>query len=138
MFQRKRQLKKEKSKGRIRFIVLGFLLLVVLVLAFELLYFYSPFKKSTYLSPLSKDKVSEVTLLQEKLTKEKISFTNITASSDASLIVRLKEGSVVILSSKKDIESQISSLQLMLARLTIEGKKLKVLDFRYDNPVVSF
>jgi hypothetical protein len=44
----------------------------------------------------------------------------------------------VILSSKKDIGSQLSSLQLMLARLTIEGKKLKVLDFRFDNPVVSF
>ena len=60
------------------------------------------------------------------------------ASSDASLIVELENEGVVILSSKKDIRSQISSLQLILSRLTIEGKKLKILDFRYDNPVVSF
>jgi len=52
--------------------------------------------------------------------------------------VELRDGGELILSSKKDLENQLSSLQLILSRLTIEGKKLKKLDFRYDNPVVSF
>lgn len=142
MFQRKRQLKKDKSKKKVKFFFKALFFLIVILLIFEYLYFNFSFSfslgKITYISPLSKNKVSNTVLLSEKLEKKNISFTSVTASSDASLVVKLKEGSVVILSSKKDIESQISSLQLILSRLTIEGKKLKVLDFRYDSPVVSF
>ena len=58
--------------------------------------------------------------------------------SDGSFAVTLQDGGEVILSSKKDIGSQLTSLQLVLSRLTIEGKKLKRLDFRFDNPVVEF
>lgn len=138
MFQRKRQLKKEKSKSRIK---LAFILLLFLSFAFlliEYLYLNFSFGRNTYLSPIAKEKKSKIITLETELEKANVAFKTVIASSDANLIVHLIDGSVVILSSKKDIKNQISSLQLILSRLTIEGKKLKILDFRFDNPVVSF
>jgi hypothetical protein len=90
------------------------------------------------ISPLAKGKTSKLIILENQLAKKKINFVSTIASSDGSFIVKFNDGGEVILSSKKDIGSQLSSLQLILSSLTIEGKKLKVLDFRFDNPVVSF
>jgi hypothetical protein len=138
MFQRKRQLKKEKSKSRIKLVFISLAFLLLALLLFEFLYLNFSFGRNTYISPIAKEKKSKIITLEAELEKSNISFKTVSASSDASLVVHLINGSVVILSSKKDIKSQISSLQLILSRLTIEGKKLKSLDFRFDNPVVSF
>lgn len=138
MFQRKRQLKKEKSKSRIKLAFTSLLFLLLALLLIEFLYLNFSFGRNTYLSPLAKEQKSKIITLEAELEKSNISFKTVSASSDASLVVQLVDGSVVILSSKKDIKRQISSLQLILSRLTIEGKKLKILDFRFDNPVVSF
>ncbi|MCL5970733.1 MAG: hypothetical protein M1450_04515 [Patescibacteria group bacterium] len=138
MFQRKRQLKKEKSKSRIKLAFISLLFLLLALLLTEYLYLNFSFGRNTYISPIAKEKKSKIITLEAELEKSNIPFKTVSASSDASLVVHLIDESVVILSSKKDIKSQISSLQLILSRLTIEGKKLKILDFRFDNPVVSF
>lgn len=44
---------------------------------------------------------------------------------------------LVILSTKKNIEQEIASLQLTIRALTMEGKGYTGLDFRYDRPVIS-
>jgi hypothetical protein len=44
---------------------------------------------------------------------------------------------LVILSTKKNIEQEIASLQLTIRALTMEGKGYRGLDFRYDRPVIS-
>jgi len=69
--------------------------------------------------------------------KNALSFTAISSSSDAYFIT-LKEGEEIIFSAKKDIEQQIASLQLIMKHFTIEGKLFKRIDFRFDNPVVTF
>jgi cell division septal protein FtsQ len=136
MFQQKRLLKKEKLKGKIRLVFFILAILLILVLGIEILYFN--FVKVTVISPLAKSKVSRLVTLENELSKNQITFSAASANQDGSYTVKLLAGGEVILSSKKDIGSQLSSLQLMLSRLTIEGKKLKTLDFRFDNPVVSF
>ena len=72
------------------------------------------------------------------LSDSNIDIARSVIGQEESIEVELKDGGKVIFSSKKDLKKQITSLQLVLSRLTIEGKKLKILDFRYDNPVVSF
>ena len=136
MFQQKRLLKKDKIKERIKIVFFVLAILLILVIGIEFLYFN--FVKISVISPLAKTKISKLNNLENALSKNKISFLNAGVNQDGSFKVKLVDGSEVILSSKKDIGSQLSSLQLLLARLTIEGKKLKTLDFRFDNPVVSF
>lgn len=137
MFQ-KRRLKKERSKYRIKtlFILLLFLLLSLVII--EYLYLNFSFGRTSFISPIAKINQSKIALLENALEKQKIAFTSTSLNSDSSFTVELTEGGEVILSSKKDLDSQLSSLQLILSRLTIEGKKLKKLDFRFDNPIVSF
>lgn len=138
MFQQKRKLKKEKTQQRLKvaFIALVFLLSSLTLLEYLSVHF--AFGKNTYLSPLAEKQSNNTNLLEGELFKANIKFDSIYSNSDGSTTVYLKDGGQVILSSKKDILLQISSLQLILSRLTIEGKKLKTLDFRFDNPVVSF
>lgn len=134
----KRRLKKERSKYRIRTLFILFLFLLLLIVIIEYLYLNFSFGRTTFISPIAKINQSKVALLENALEKQKIAFISTSLNSDSSFTVELKDGGEVILSSKKDLDSQLSSLQLIFSRLTIEGKKLKKLDFRFDNPVVSF
>jgi flagellar biosynthesis/type III secretory pathway M-ring protein FliF/YscJ len=138
MFQKRRQLKKEKSKSRIKIAFISLIVLVILLIVIEFLYLNFSFGRNTYLSPIAKEQRSKLISIEQQLEKSDIKFKTVRVNEDSSFEVHLVDNSVVILSSKKDVKSQISSLQLILSRLTIEGKKLKVLDFRFDNPVVSF
>ncbi len=54
------------------------------------------------------------------------------------LTLFLKKGPQVLISSKKGIGQQVDSLQLILERAKIEGKQIKVIDLRFDKPVVTF
>jgi hypothetical protein len=136
MFQEKRLLKKEKLKVKQKLVFTVLVILLIAAIGLEFLYFN--LSKISVISPLAESKTSKLVNLENQLTKKKISYGSAIASSDGSFIVKLIDQGEVILSSKKDIGSQLSSLQLILSSLTIEGRKLKILDFRFDNPVVSF
>jgi len=109
-----------------------------LLAGIKLIYLNFSFGKVKFISPVAKETISKITFLEKLLDQDGILITNINTEADGSLRLHLKDGGEVILSSKKDLRSQISSLQLILSRLTIEGKKLKVLDFRFNRPVISF
>jgi len=134
----KRRLKKERSKYRIKTLLILLICLSLLIVITEYLYLNFSFGRTTFISPIGKVSKSQVASLENALDKKNISFASANVNSDGSFTVELRDGGELILSSKKDLENQLSSLQLILSRLTIEGKKLKKLDFRYDNPVVSF
>jgi len=87
---------------------------------------------------LAKNKSSQDTSLEILLTKAKIPFVSVSRSSDYYYTVAIPDGGQIFISSKKDLISQISSLQLVLNRLTIEGKRIKTLDFRFDKPIIKF
>ena len=138
MFANKRLLKKEKIKKKRNILLLFFVTVFVIFVFTELIYLNFSLGRAVYISPIAKDKTSQIALLENVLDTKGINFLSVNLENDGSFNVKLKDSGEVILSSKKDLKSQLSSLQLILSRLTIEGKKLKVLDFRYDRPVVSF
>ena len=124
----------QKKKIAIFIFLLGFFLSF---LSLFLSFFKNALFKEPLQTPISKYKNSVVQDLEINLKKKNIQYQKISPGSDRSSSVYLKGGGLVIFSFKKDISSQISSLQLILSRLTIEGKRLKKLDFRFDKPVIE-
>ncbi len=133
---RRRINKRKKNKLKFFFTALLFLVVVVYVVLF--FYELSFLKTPTVISPLGKKNIYRAENIESLLYKEDIPFSSVQIASDSSILVNLAEDGQVIISSKKDIATQISSLQLMLKRLTIEGKRLKSLDFRFDKPIIVF
>jgi len=136
MFRRK--LKKERSKYRLKIFFVVLIFLALIIVTGEYLYFNFSFGRAIIISPVAKESQSKLVSLETVLNKNKVLYSAVNSGSDGSFTVELESGGEVILSSKKELMSQLTSLQLILSRLTIEGKKLKKLDFRFDNPVVSF
>lgn len=69
--------------------------------------------------------------------EKKLSCQSITIDNNA-VTITLDNSAVILLSSQKDLQKQLASLQLTLSQLTIEGKQFKKLDFRFDKPFVTF
>lgn len=76
--------------------------------------------------------------LETLLKKHAVPFSTVSESSESALLIRLETGEEILLSPNKSLEPQISSLQLILSRLTIEGKRFLRLDFRFEKPVIVF
>lgn len=134
MFKVQTQKRKNKIVRRV------FLLLILLVVL-SLLILYKNFdtltNRNSIISPLAKTQ-SQNANLEKLLLKANVHFAKIQVATDSSILIYLKDGQVVNLSERKNLESQISSLQLILSRLTIEGKKFKFLDLRFEKPVIVF
>ncbi len=138
MFFTKRKISKHTKGGKIK-LSLGIILILTglfAILAFVYLNYY--LNSYSYINPISKDTNSQKAKISASLEKSNISYESFSQNIDGSYSVNLKSGALVIFSQNKSLAQQIDSLQLMLSRLTIEGKKLKTIDFRYANPVASF
>ncbi len=124
----------KKRKWNVFYLLIGCLIFsLLLFFTGYFLNFYFP----DFLSPIAKEKFKESRELEKALNKENIKFIKITSQGDLSFLVELFDKEEVIFTSKKDFESQIASLQLITKRLTIEGKRFKRLDFRYDKPMIE-
>lgn len=116
-----------------------FLAIVLIVLALlALLYVLFFLKGNKPISPLALNRYSNSIRLEEELRKANIQYQKTKINDDSSLLVVLSGKEEVIFSSKKQLSTQIASLQLIIKRLTIEGKRFKSLDFRYDKPLIVF
>lgn len=58
--------------------------------------------------------------------------------SEGTVLAWLAGGPKAAFSLKKELPSQVGSLQLILSRAKIEGKTPEVIDLRFDKPVVKF
>lgn len=134
---KKRKLK-NKLFAEVKIFLFSLIVLFILFSAgFVLLNFVIP--KGELLSPLAKQLENRRhNQLEGDLAQNNINFDSVEVASDSSYLINLKDGGQVIISPSKNIQNQISSLQLIMSRLTIEGKRFKVLDFRYDKPVIVF
>jgi hypothetical protein len=102
------------------------------------------FVRDTYISPLAKIASNDfahqddrdIEFIRESLAHQKIEINSLKREGSSYVLI-LKDESQVILSAEKDISSQISSLQFILSRLTMEGKLFTQLDLRFDNPVIK-
>lgn len=75
--------------------------------------------------------------LKRLLKLANIMYTSVTPAQDG-YTISLNQKQQVFVTKQKDIASQISSLQVILPRLTMEGREFHRLDLRYDKPVVVY
>lgn len=141
MFKRKKVIKqrKESRKHTVLYLILFFCLVIGIASVFLYKKYVHYFRIPTFMS-------SSVTLptpvqtkntLTSLLAQKGITYTKI-ISTQSEYIIILTIGSQVILSNQKDLYAQISSLQFILSRLTMEGRQFSKLDERFDNPVIVF
>ncbi|OGH06004.1 MAG: hypothetical protein A2W22_03710 [Candidatus Levybacteria bacterium RBG_16_35_11] len=129
--QNNRRRKKEIKKFSFTLLMLGLLLS-----SLYLFVFFS--QKTVIINPLAIKNIGQLEKIENGLMHKNISFSKIEQDNDLSYKVFIKDNGIVFLSEKKDIGNQIDSLQLILSRLTIEGKRFKILDFRFDKPIISY
>jgi hypothetical protein len=109
-------------------------------------YFSQNFRKKQLISPIAiTGKPSQKIVnpnatahINELLTASNFHAIEVVAASNSAIFVTLDSGEHIIFSENKDLNAQITSLQLIKRQLTIEGKRVNRIDFRFDNPVLSF
>lgn len=143
MLTNRKKLKNRKKQIKIILASVLFVLLLCAILSYSL--WVLVLSKVHYISPLSSNSSSQysaqtdkdIEKLKDELKKQKIEFLAVNYQNSDYMIV-LKDDKQVILSSQKDINAQISSLQFMLTRLKMESRQFTRLDLRYDKPIIVF
>lgn len=140
MLTEKRKLRDRKQKFQKVYIFLGLIVfggILAYVTSLKL------FSENGYISPLSSHVLSDTSYQEEKaldviresLEKNNIEVTTVDRKNET-YIIRLESNAEVVLSAKKDLNEQISSLQFILQRLTMEGRRFSRLDLRFDKPAI--
>ena len=133
MLQTKKTKKQNRRKRILVFIFfLGYISLFLLLTGF--VWVEKLFPKASLISPVSTQSQKSLGAI---LDKKNISYESV-EKLDGYYLVKIRDGGEVLISDKKDLTEQVSSLQLIVSRLKIEGKKFKRLDFRFDRPVIKF
>ncbi|MEK7605421.1 MAG: hypothetical protein AAB478_02735 [Patescibacteria group bacterium] len=141
MWSGKRVLKKNKknlTKKRILFIsVLSGLAGLILVVTGLIVMRHEP----AFISPLPflkfRTEASDQSKAITKMLEEKGIHPQQVVSAGGSIYkIELSDQSTVYINGAKDLPEQISSLQRIASRLTMEGKKFLRLDLRYAKPVI--
>lgn len=138
MLPRRTLTKKQKKEiSRKRF---GIVLIFLGLLIIALMLFYLAFleKDPPIINPLSKDQTSMGKTISQTLREKKIQYKDLETTKDLKYKVKFEDNAEAIIDPKKDIDEQITSLQLILSQLKIEGKAFKRLDFSYQKPIISF
>ncbi len=132
MLQKQRRQKSFKTKLTAYILLLTILSFVVFLI--NLLLFA---EKPLFISPIGENNTDAMKI--EKILKDKnILFSQVLVLSDSSYEVEILNNGRVNISAKKDINKQITSLQRILRELTIDGKTFKSIDFRFEEPIISF
>ncbi len=96
-----------------------------------------PFLKEITMSASSNSEAVKDKIAAE-LAKKHLAYTRIDTVAENSYSIQLSDGPLIIITQNKDISSQITSLQVIYNRLTMEGKRFKKLDLRFSKPVITF
>ena len=129
-----------QKRGRNSFrkkLILYVLLLAILGFVIFLINSLFLVGKPLFISPIGENNID--TKKVEKILKDSnILFSQVLVLSDSSYRVTIPNNGQIKLSSKKNINRQIASLQRILRELTIEGKAFKSIDFRFEETIISF
>lgn len=146
MLKKKASLRRKKITIRHIIFLLGICFCFIFILFIGIKRFSSYFfQTKPYISPLpsvlskNKSKITNEFIEQELrqlFLENHIQFSSI-IFEHSSIRIILPKGEVVIFAKSKSLREQTSSLQLILSRLTIEGKRFTKIDFRFDRPVIS-
>lgn len=86
----------------------------------------------TPIAPSFKEQISS------KIDPETFTIAEVREVDDFTLAVTSQNNIVALFSSQSDVESQISSLQTILAKSRIESKQVKKIDLRFNKTVVEY
>ena len=115
-----------------------FVLILLLLIGFIILITKSYLsKKALLISPIASTSIQDERNIEILLVDAQIAFVSVSLEQD-SYKIKLQDGGDVVLSLKKNLDKQITSLQPILKQLTIEGKKFNRIDFRFDKPLVVY
>lgn len=138
---RKTTLFKRKLRGTVSLILFSVLLAIgVFGVCFGLWFVFKG--HNTIKNPLAKSNQKSTYTIANKLqnlcVQAHLNCTAITINSDNTATITIDTDEQVFFSLQKDLSQQFASLQLTIAHLTIEGKRFSRLDFRFDNPVITY
>lgn len=100
-------------------------------------------REPAFLSPLPflhsigiKNEDNKKPEIETFLKKNAISYSGVKQIGRTTYEISDTASKIVYITSEKDVSKQLSSLQRIVSRLTMEGKKYTRLDLRYDKPVI--
>lgn len=136
---RLRELKKEKRTNN-RLLLALILLLLIVAFSLKINHFNFVVLLPNYFQKLvtpipSNDQITELTNI---LTERNISVEFPLILTESAILAKTADGEEFWFSVNKEFTPQVDSLQIILARLKIEGKKIKKVDLRYERPVVLY
>ena len=115
---------------------LGLFFVSILLAKFALAKASFPLGKHGLIAPLpNRDPVKE---LEEILQEKGIAIEQGPVASDSALVVVLANNETVLFHANKDMRTQVGSLQIILNKLTIEERKAKKIDLRFEDPIVLY
>lgn len=133
-----------RKSNKIIKIIKNFLIIFTICFLILLLIFLLNLNNKQIINPVSKIYLNLENKLNNNenqvyflMKKNNITYKSI-KKTDFGYEIILANNSLVLLSNQKDLKSQIASLQLIQSHFTIEGKTIKNIDFRFNEPVVSF
>lgn len=131
--------KPDKLKSKILF----FIILVILILFVVGIWRFSPLFWRTYanffnnsiLRPIST--TDNLTKLTTMLAQANLPVVSLQNYNQDSLVASLSGNLQVTFSLQKDLSNQVATLQVILERFRIEGRKVSRIDLRFNNVVVE-
>lgn len=76
--------------------------------------------------------------LRDFLEREKITFKDFAYIDNTHYKIILDDNKEILISAGGDMREELSSLQYILSRLTMEGREFARLDLRYEKPIIVF
>lgn len=86
---------------------------------------------------IDRSEISKALFFLEKMVDLNLVVDNIDINGQNMILFNLNEQTIRI-STEKDLEKQTYELQTIIRQFKIEGRKFKVLDLRFDKPIVTF
>ncbi len=133
--------KKAVIKKKLLHLIILFFIIIVLVFGGILLWLFKPLNLKAI--NLTSGKLfnpainNNYLILLNQLAKEHINITYLNYLDEETAMASLSSGVKVIFSLKKEPISLVTSLQLILSRFRIEGRKVNKIDLRFKNPIVE-
>ncbi|MBI2036340.1 hypothetical protein HYT17_01810 [Candidatus Microgenomates bacterium] len=127
------------KKQRNQFVVgLIFLLVLIAVIILAVVGNINKNLKKEIVTPLPES--NPQFLVEEILGQKNIKFEGNAIASDSAILVKLSPPlyTEVWFDARLDLSVQVSSLQIILNKLTIEGRKAQKVDLRFSDPLVVY
>lgn len=144
MWPRKRLLKKEKKQRFKKLYLISIIFSGIMGVSMMVIGVLLILNEPLFTSPIpmlqswkeSRENESVEVEIEKGLKGKSIQFTEITRESSTRYRIVLEDNGEVFIDPRKGVAEQLSSLQVILSSLTMEGKRFKRLDLTFDRPII--